>query len=166
MDWIGAKDKLVQGIGKYRYAAIILIIGLVLMLVPIGKQTEQSLQPSATEPEELSVTEELAQILSQIDGAGKVRIMLTVAEGKKTLYQYDEEGSHSEQGTFQKDTVIITDSQRGQSGLIQQIIAPKYQGAIVICQGADYASVRLAIVDAVSKITGLSTDKISVLKMK
>jgi stage III sporulation protein AG len=39
-------------------------------------------------------------------------------------------------------------------------------GAIVLCQGADVPSVRLAIVDAVSKVTGLVANQISVLKMK
>jgi stage III sporulation protein AG len=39
-------------------------------------------------------------------------------------------------------------------------------GAIVVCQGGDQPTVRLAILDAVSKVTGLGADKISILKMK
>jgi len=39
-------------------------------------------------------------------------------------------------------------------------------GAVIVCQGADDPQVRLSIVDAVSKVTGLGSDKISVLKMK
>ena len=62
-------------------------------------------------------------------------------------------------------TVIIS-SNREESGLIQQIHPPIYQGAIILCQGADSAAVRLSIVDAVANVTGLSTDKITVLKMK
>jgi hypothetical protein len=41
-----------------------------------------------------------------------------------------------------------------------------YQGAVVLCQGAADAAVRLAVVEAVSKATGLGADKICVLKMK
>jgi stage III sporulation protein AG len=36
----------------------------------------------------------------------------------------------------------------------------------VVCQGADDPVVKLLIVDAVSKVTGLGADKISVMKMK
>jgi len=36
----------------------------------------------------------------------------------------------------------------------------------VVCQGADRAGVRLAVVDAVKSVTGLSSDRITVLKMK
>jgi stage III sporulation protein AG len=49
---------------------------------------------------------------------------------------------------------------------MQTVLAPQYLGAIVVCQGADRSDVRLAIVEAVSALTGLGADKISVLKMK
>ena len=85
--------------------------------------------------------------------------MLTVEEGETTVYQYDETASG-------KTTVIITDEERAESGLVQQVIPQKYRGAIVVCQGADSASVRLSVIEAVAKVTGLGTDRISVLKMK
>ena len=65
-----------------------------------------------------------------------------------------------------EDTVIITGSDRSQQGLICQQIPPQYLGAVIVCQGADKAAVRLALVEAVSDATGLSTDAITVLKMK
>lgn len=39
-------------------------------------------------------------------------------------------------------------------------------GAVVVCQGADLAQVRLNVTNAVSSYTGLGCDKITVLKMK
>ena len=68
--------------------------------------------------------------------------------------------------TTKTDTVTVTDAQRNESGLIRQVNPPVYKGAVIVCQGADNAAVRLAIVDAVGKATGLGADKISVLKMK
>ena len=62
--------------------------------------------------------------------------------------------------------MIITDSDRKEEGLITQVDPPVYQGAIIVCQGADRGAVRLAIVEAVSRVTGLGADRISVLKMK
>ena len=50
--------------------------------------------------------------------------------------------------------------------MITQVIPASYMGAIVVCQGGDRPSVKLAIVKAVSDVTGLTSDKISVLKMK
>jgi stage III sporulation protein AG len=62
--------------------------------------------------------------------------------------------------------VIITDGNRNQKPVISQVIPAKYLGAVIICQGADQPTVRLAIVEAVSKLTGLGTDRVCVLKMK
>lgn len=143
---------------KYRYALLVLGIGLVLMMLPSGNvQTEPPKQTISAQEPELAQT--LSEILSQIDGAGDVSVLLTPASGKETLYQTNENGEHC-------DTVIISDSSRNEAGLIRQVNPPVYLGAIVICEGGDKPAVRLAIVDAVSKVTGLGADRISVLKMK
>ena len=96
-----------------------------------------------------------------------MQVLLTTERGEETIYQTD---SHTSVGgdnnSAQVETVIISGSERNQSGLIKQINPPTYMGAIVVCQGADSPIVRLAIVEAVSKVTGLGADRISVLKMK
>lgn len=149
---------------KYRYAAIILLIGILLMLIPSGSKNE--LIPTETvipETTEQTAEDKLGNILSKIQGAGKVEVILSFASGAETLYH----GNTETDGTsVRSDTVIVSDSDKNQSALITRIDPPVYLGAIVVCQGADSASVRLAIVDAVSKYTGLGADRISVLKMK
>lgn len=164
MDIRAIGSKILDFAKKYRYAILVLVIGLGLMMIP-GKTSEE---PTVTNPisETLSFddpTEELTRILSQIRGAGKVQLLLTLNAGEKTLYQTDQESSGE---AIQLETVIVTGSDRSEQGLIQQITAPEYRGAVVVCQGADDAAVRLAIVQAVSNATGLGTDRISVLRMK
>ena len=46
-----------------------------------------------------------------------------------------------------------------------QVLLSK-MGAVVVCDGADSAVVRLEVTDAVMAYTGLGGDKISVMKMK
>ena len=41
---------------------------------------------------------------------------------------------------------------------------PVFQGALVVCEGADQAQVRLAMTQAVSALTGLGTDRITICK--
>ena len=41
-----------------------------------------------------------------------------------------------------------------------------YQGAVVVCQGAGDSGVHLAVVQAVSVLTGLGSDKITVVQWK
>ena len=164
MDWLALKDKIQQGIGKYRYVIIVLLVGVVLMLLPTRQ--EKVTQPEAvTEPavQKQDVQKELTQILTQIAGVGDVRVMLTVATGEQTVYQTNTDTTDN---TCRIDTVIVTDSSRTEQGLIQMVNPPQYMGAIVVCKGAGNAAVKLAVVEAVSRVTGLGAGRISVLKMK
>lgn len=147
---------------KYKYILLILAVGMFFMLIPDSKDTQQisfeSVQQESMDIQQLS--NRLSEMLSFVKGAGQVQVMLTVAQGQKTVYQTDTGGGSSVQ------TVLVTDSQRNEAGLISQINGPIYQGAVVLCQGADDPQVRLAITEAVSKITGLGANQIAVLKMK
>lgn len=169
MDIGVAKQKLTNIIRKYKYAALILVIGLLLMTLPERTHEEQktTVQTVKHTQSEVSVSEELAKILTSIEGVGKVEVMLTVASGAQTLYQTDNNTTSSkDENSSRHETAIITDSNRNEMGLVAQIIPEKYQGAIVVCQGAGSPSVQLAVINAVSNVTGLSSDRICVLKMK
>ena len=165
MDLTALGGKIVEFIKKYRYVILVLALGIGLMMIPDGDTEEtEPVQISQTQPD---TAEELRQILSRIKGAGQVEVLLTLSAGEKTVYQTDEDVSNSgESSTIRTETVIITDGNRAEQGLVQQILPPVYQGAIIVCEGAENASVRLAIVEAVADATGLGADRISVLKMK
>jgi len=161
--------KAFQLLKKYRYVALMLGVGIMLLLLPAGGTGEAASQSAAAAPiqQEQTLEEQLEQILSQIRGAGKVRVMLSLRTGAETLYQTDGDVSYSDSGSSeQTKAVTVTDGQRNETGLIRQINPPSYLGAVVVCQGGDDPKVQLDIVNAVSRITGLGADKISVLKMK
>lgn len=168
MDWITVKDKILNFIRKYRYAVAVILLGLVLMAIPGRSQEKTSAaEPSVQEVVQKTDEERLEEILSQVEGAGRVRVMLTKATGEETIYQTDDDTSESnESESMRRDTVTVTDSDRLETGLVRQVNPSTYLGAIILCEGADRASVRLAIIDAVSKVTNLGFDAISVLKMK
>ena len=151
---------------KYKYVVIILIAGIVLMLLPGGGKDETPINEQTTVHIDVTLDEVLSQMLSKVHGAGKVEVMLNVSQGEKTIYQVDEDLSEGDSSSSnQTQTVVLSDSQRNEYGLVQQINPPIYLGAIVLCQGADNPVVKLALVDAVSKITGLNANQISILKM-
>lgn len=153
--------KAVNFIKKFKYAAIVLLIGVALMLMPSISNSKTSEQPKTNQLYEQKLDEDIAKILSKVDGAGRVEVILTVSEGEQTVYQ-----TNTDQSGYEQNTVIITNSSRTESGLVKRVDPAKYLGAIILCQGADSPSVRLALTEAVSKITGLGTDRICVLKMK
>jgi stage III sporulation protein AG len=168
MDVTALKNKALEAIRKHRYALLVVAIGIVLICIPFGgteKATPQT-QPQQQITDVEALEQKLADILSRLEGAGKVQVMLTTASSELTIYQEDTELSGGGADTSRYDTVIIKDAQGNEMGLIRQVIGAKYQGAIILCQGAGKAAVKLAVVEAVSRATGLGADQISVLKMK
>lgn len=168
MDLTALKHLILDFIKKYKYVAIVILAGLILMMLPSGK-TDSSHETIITQSTDsiLTLEQQLSNLLSCVKGAGEVKVILTVSAGEETLYQTDEDYSaNNDSSSTGTDTVTVTDANRNETGLIRQVNPPTYLGAIIVCQGADSPAVRLAIVEAVSKATGLGADKISVLKMK
>lgn len=170
MDWTEVKQRGIEFMNRYRYVVLIFLVGIFLMMLPNKNKPEDSEQMSVSNSMTQSnpdLQDSLAEILSMIEGAGKVKVLLTEFSGQRTHYQTDEDIKTGENsGDVRRDTVVVTDSSRKETGLVRQVDPPVYLGAIVLCQGAGSPAVRLAIVEAVANATGLSSDKISVLKMK
>lgn len=169
MDFIGIRHKLGGWFKKYRYVAIVLIAGVVLMLWPTTSNKEGNISETETteHQQQDTTTEMLEDILSQIKGAGKVEVLLTCSAGERIVYHVNEKSASTEDSQSKDlETALVTDGNRKEEALVSQVLPPEYLGAVVVCQGAGDPSVRLAISEAVSKATGLGADRISVLIMK
>ena len=159
--------RVLSTIFKYRYGVLILSAGIAMLLLPGKKETKVHIEDT-TEKNQTSIIESrLSELLSSVDGAGKTEVLLTIMAGEQYIYQVDQESSVDETSDETNiTTIIVRNGDKEENGLIRQVIPPSYLGAIVVCQGGDNTTVKLAIVDAVSKATGLGADKISVLTMK
>ncbi len=169
MDTVVLRDRVTEFLKKYKYAAIIVLTGVILMCLP-GKTEKvqptemQKVNSSAQKPE---FSNSLEDILSQIKGAGRVKVLLTESAGAETIFQMNEDTNEDTDGRASRmDVVVITGADRNQTGLIRQVNPPEYLGAVIVCEGAGNPDVRLAIVQAVRSVTGLGADHITVLKMK
>ena len=156
MDGIEPKQRINALFGKYKYPILVVLVGLTLLLLP-GREAEEPAVPVQAVKEE-SLEQRLENLLAQIEGAGAVRVLLTEDTGRETLWQTDIDADR-------EDTVIVEDSDRNETGRVRRVRSPSYRGAVILCQGADVPSVKLAIVEAVRCVTGLGADRISVQKM-
>ena len=82
-----------QLIRKYRIPLLVFLLGVALVLIPSRTKKEEPQQTSAEAAEtdfNLSATQkQLETLLSAIDGAGRVRLMLTLSSGERIVYQTD-----------------------------------------------------------------------------
>lgn len=168
MEWTGGFRELHTKLKKYRYFWLVLLIGILFLMLPEESKASPPVErssPAAIVP--TSLQDQLSELLCKLDGAGKVQVLLTEAVGRETIYETRQE-KREDTGSreLQSEAMILEGADRGEYGLVSRVDPPRYLGAVVLCQGADSPSVRLAIVDAVSAATGLGADKISVWKMK
>lgn len=75
--------------------------------------------------------------------------------------------------SFSKQTSVQTDSRdemiaqllSSAEGMGQTRVLSSQNGVVIVCEGAEKAAVRLDIIRAVVSYTGMSSDKITILKM-
>lgn len=166
MEWIKSKTQLFERFNKYKFALLIVVLGIFLMALPTGSGKVLSSEATAPVVPEYTMEEKLARILGQIQGVGKVQVMITEQTGAETVYQMDVDRTDGDGSDHIKNETVIVNSGGAQSGLVRSVTPPIYLGAVIVCQGGSNPTVRLAVANAVSAVTGLSVDRISILAMK
>ena len=152
---------------SFRWPLLILILGICLMLLPAEKEPAKEPTQCSIEIENQDLEARLKEVLGHIEGVGAVEVLLTVKTGPEYVYQTNEtKNKHAEEFEQRSETVVIADGNGGEMPITVNTVFPTYKGALIVCQGADRASVRLAVMEAVSDLTGLSSEHISVIKMK
>ena len=160
-------EKLWKLLDKYKYVLLVILAGVVLLLWPTGeKETPQASAGNGTAEEfDLAALEEkLSQTLSQVEGAGKVTVTLTVKSGLEQVPLTDRSTSVSERGNSVEEKTVVINTGSGQEAVVRLQRGPVFQGAVVVCPGGDQAEVRLLLTQAVAALTGLGADRITVCK--
>lgn len=163
---------------KYKYAALVALIGAGLLLWPgLGEreadsrpnQRDSSSQMAQSGWDLQTVQTEMEEILAAMDGVGQVKVMLTVdSDGERQLAQdtqlsYSGDTAAPEDYSRKSETVRV-DGDHGDETVVVRRTYPTYRGALVVCQGGGSAEVRLAVTGAVAALTGLPTDRVTVAK--
>ena len=158
---------------KYKYVLLVALVGLLLLLWPAspseGLGTVSAASPAGDAPALLveALEERLERALSKIEGAGEVTVVLTVEESSRRVLAQD--GSVTEgdsQVSRSTSTVMASQSGGVQTPVELQEVGPVYRGALVVAAGADDPQLRLSLSQAVSALTGLGADKITICKGK
>ena len=94
-------------------------------------------------------------------------MVLTLRSGSRQILAQDTETDQRESSIqTSQTTVVISQGSGVEQPVMLQEIYPTFQGALIICEGGDQPSVQLKLTEAVSALTGLTSDKISICKGK
>lgn len=120
----------------------------------------------------------LESILSKIEGVGDVEVFINYSESSEVVAMYNETskvstteesdtagGTRKIQSTDTQKDIIYKEEDGEKTPITQKVIQPKVEGAIITAKGANNASTKSNIIQAVEAVTGLATHKIQVFEM-
>ena len=165
---------LLRAAGEYKAVLLVIAAGVICLLWPSGgggeKEADFTAKASSADQElqQLeAIQTEMEEILGHIQGVGQLQLMLTVDRGREqvlagdTTLAYSGPTASPEDYSRSSETVVLSGD--GGSVVVTQEVWPKFRGALVVCQGAEDPAVQLEVIEAVAALTGLGSDKISVV---
>lgn len=187
------KKFLCKDIGPVRLG-LLLVCGIALVLLSVPGSSEDASQGKELKKEKeqesaaerarvasydaetyLAMLEDkVSAILSQVEGAGAVSVMLMTQAGAENIVLYDKDseeksihesdaggGSRNQNEQRSTQSVALVD---GEMPYVTQQLLPAITGALIVAEGAGNPSVRAELTGAVQALFSLETHKIKVLK--
>ncbi|MGN1181040.1 MAG: stage III sporulation protein AG [Suilimivivens sp.] len=121
----------------------------------------------------------LEELLSTMEGAGRVKVMITLKSSGESVVEKDAVSSkvsstevdssggsrNSADVSMTEETVYADNSNGASSPFVKQIIYPQIEGVVVSAEGGGNASVNKNITEAIQALFGVDVHKIKVIKM-
>jgi len=163
---------------------IIFLVGLIIIIVSSGyifsKEDENVVTYNKTDIFDPNVFEnKLNKILSNIEGAGNVSVMISYKTGVENIPLLNtkdnstitEETSGTsvkkiQQGQVETDIIFNQENNGRKEPYISKTLMPQVEGVIVTCDGGGVSTVKNNIIKAVQAVTGVTEDKIQVFQKK
>lgn len=177
-----------EKIGKDKLA-ILFVCGVLLLLLswPAGSsKKEKTVSETEEVKEEETVTQEeyaekiekkLENMLSKVEGAGRVKVMITLKNSGEKVTLKDapysqetdtqrEDGRETQSSRFStEETTVLVETQAGTEPYVINEKEPQVEGVLILVEKMERAELKNEISEAVEALFGVPTHKIKVMKM-
>lgn len=168
------------------------LAGILLLIIALPAETDKNSQQKMPEKESAENTEQstgngadygrelerkLEQILGEMEGVGKVEVMITLKDDGERILDKDitrssqevseEDGTvkrNTRESQYQEETVFSKETEDGQPFVAKET-APQVEGVLVVAEGGGNAKTAKNISDAVLALFPVEVHKIKVVKM-
>lgn len=177
-----------ENLPRKNYLLILLLSGILLLVIvwPLpddrsedtGADKEEAGNSSADSDYGEYLESRTEKLLSEVDGAGKVTVMLTLKSGGQKIIEKDQ--SSGEQSTAEEDSEGGTRSVRDYSSettsvyeqtsegasipYVSEELLPQIEGVAVIADGGGDAVVAKNLTEAIQALFGVEAHKIKIMK--
>ncbi len=166
---------------------VLMLIGAVIaiMVIPTKEKEEKIITRTESDMEmgveykgenyEEELEERLEEILSQMEGVGKVQVMITLQSSAKEVVEKDYSTQENRENVSLDETnqssiskeenTVYSETDEGSVPYVVQEIYPKVEGVLVVAEGGDNSYVNIAIVEAIQALFDVDIHKIKIVKM-
>lgn len=190
-DWMSKLKK-----PKKEQLVVLLLFGVLLVVIAlptttgtmgadkkdaaISGTTEAARTDTATSTYEEQLEKRLSAILSQVAGAGRVEVMVTLEsrgerivekdtpESRKSVEETDSSGGSrtTDEQDWGEETVYYEDGSGGKSPYVVKELEPNIEGVLVLAEGGDSAVVKQELLEAVQALFPIEAHKVKIMKLE
>ena len=176
-------ENILNKLGKDKIL-IVILAGILLMVISIPVKDRQTVSESTTSNQESGeatqkmyeeyVEKRLEDTLSDVEGAGKVKVMVSLKNSSEKILAKDTDYSDEEvngnndensNSTQKTETHIFYDTANGNTPYVVMENMPVIEGVIIVCEGGDNKELVSEITNAVYGLLNVPVHKIKVMKM-
>lgn len=185
--------EMIQKIGVFRLLLLVLA-GVLLIVLSLpskdsGSETLETVSKESETDSGLFLTEmekyikrqekETEELLSKVEGIGKVEVMLTLASSEEKVMLRDESvteddsvqedaagGKKSDSGYQQKQENVLVKNDGEESPYVVQVHSPVIEGVVVVAEGGTAGKKEKEIIEAIQALFPIEAHKIKVMKME
>lgn len=130
--------------------------------LPGGSAAEEPAAAAGAQAEEPAayareLEDRLAELIGRMEGAGRTRVLVTLAAGPQTSYAANTERT----ADSQRREYVQMDG----GALVEQVASPQLLGVAVVCEGGDDPGVQATVTELVDALTDVGANHITVTKM-
>ena len=153
---------------KGRASLAVLVGGAAMLLILLSEllPTASQSAPNTGRAQTVSVSqyqtqleEQLESLISQLEGAGRTTVMVTLTTGEETVYAVDTQTGDLQQ---QETHVLLQDG----SALAETTYLPQVCGVAVLCEGGGDVRVAARITELLHSLLALPSNRICVEQRK
>lgn len=181
---------------KKEQLVVLLLFGVLLVVIALPTTTgtmgadkkdadisgtqEAAGTDTATLTYEEQLEKRLSAILSQVAGAGRVEVMVTLEsrgerivekdtpESRKSVEETDSSGGSrtTDEQDWSEETVYYEDGSGGKSPYVVKELEPNIEGVLVLAEGGDSAVVKQELLEAVQALFPIEAHKVKIMKLE
>lgn len=170
---------LFRKMNKQKWIVCILLgILLLVIAIPVEPKSENDRQNDSENEEKQEITPgvyekqlegRLENIIGQMEGVGKVQVMITLEDEGESVVAQDvnrktdctEQQEEVRRETSMEESTVFS----GETPYETKVKAPKIQGVLIVAQGAGGSETKVKIYEAVQALFGIEAHKISIVEM-